>query len=29
MHNLFIEAIEQVPEAAPASKLPEVGYFGL
>ena len=29
MRNLFIEAIEQVPEAAPASKPPEVGHFGL
>lgn len=29
MRNLFIEAIKQVPEAEPASKLPEVGYFGL
>ena len=29
MHNLFIEATQRVPEAVPASKLPEVGYFGL
>ena len=29
MRNLFIEAIKQVPEAAPDSKLPEVGHFGL
>ena len=29
MCNLYIEAMKQVPEAAPASKLPEVGHFGL